>query len=362
MAAKTELIIALLSITNPHESPCHCTFLHCFWLLSCLDGNFFRLISTNRSTAVRALPVVWMYQRFCRFLPINISQTHLSLPVLLLNSYLGSHRLMSQLLQHPFPDHWQTHSCPDGVLIHNAAAEITPHPGFLFTHFPGSFSFLYQATGLHFQGLFHLIAHFIQHPKVNSHTWTVHSSCFYSSLANFVVSLETLCHICEKVSVKPCFVAPLNLSPEIPSDQKKSCQRTFLSWALVVISDVLLLRLIWQERTCYNIRNLEKHHEVSSQSNQNRLRYVDLQHLISKQSSFRWLQTFLCLFVQHLPASFPCLWLRSHSYAAENLQQLSDELLYKKLIQELISHEWMKDNVIDEKWAGHRKKGIMFNW
>lgn len=229
MAATTELIVAHLSTTSPHQSLCHCTCLLSLWLLSCLEGNFFKLIPTNCSTAVRALPVVWMYRRFCRFLPINISQMHLSLPVLLLNSYLGSHRPMSQLLQHHFPDHWQTHSCPDGVLIHDAAADTIPQPGFLFTHLPGSFSFSYQRTGLHFQGLFHLIAHFIQHPKVNSHTWTVHSSCFYSSLANFAVSLETLCHICEKVSVEHYFVAPLNLSPETPSGQKKSCQQTFLS-------------------------------------------------------------------------------------------------------------------------------------
>lgn len=156
VVATTELIAARLSTASPHQSPHHRTFLLYFWLLSCLEGNFFRLIPTSCSTAVRDLPVVWMYQRFCRFLPINISQmqpvslSYLSLPVLLLNSYLGSHRLMSQLLQHPFPGHWQTHSCPDGVLIHNAAAEIIPQPGFLFTHPHGSFSFFISNNQLAF--------------------------------------------------------------------------------------------------------------------------------------------------------------------------------------------------------------------
>lgn len=108
-------------------------------------GKLLQADSHQGSTAVRALPAVWRYQRFCRFLPINISQRHPSLPVLLLNSYLGSHHLMSQLLQHPFPGHWQTHSCPDSVLIHNAAAaKIIPQPNFLFTHLAGSFSFSYQ--------------------------------------------------------------------------------------------------------------------------------------------------------------------------------------------------------------------------
>lgn len=199
VAATTELIIARLSRASPQQSPRHHTFLCCFWLLK---GNFFRLIPTSCSAAVRALPAVRMHQRFSRFCPINTSQMHLSLPVLLLNSYLGSHHLMSQLLQHPFPGHWQTHSCPDGVLIHNAAAEIIPQPGFLFTHLPGSSSFSYQT--INWPSLSRTLPPYCSFIKVNSHTWTVHSSCFYSSLANFVVSLETLCHICEKCETLLC--------------------------------------------------------------------------------------------------------------------------------------------------------------
>lgn len=238
MAPTTEPITAHLSTASPHQSPCHHTFPHCFWFLSCLEGNFFRLMPTSCSTAVRALPAVWMYHRFYRFLPINISQTHLSLPVLLLNSYLGSHRFTSQLLQHPFPGHWQTHSCPDGVLIHNAAAEIIPQPGFLFTHLPGSFSLLYQT--INWSSLSRTLPPYCSFYSVSksqlSHLNSPQFLLLLITCQLCSVSWNSLSHL-SKVSVKHYFVAAPQPVPRNTFWPKKIfCQQICLSWALSVPS------------------------------------------------------------------------------------------------------------------------------
>lgn len=213
-------------------------------------GKLLQADSPQCSTAVGALPPVWRYQRFCRFLPINVSQRHPSLPVLLLNSYLGTHHLMSQLLQHPFCGHWQTHSCPDGVLIHNAAAKIIPQPGFLFTHLAGSFSFSYQT---------------INWPSL-SRTLPLYCSFYSASKGQLshlnspqfllllitcqLCSLLRLCHIFEKVYVKHYFVVASQPVPRNTFWSKKNFQQICLSWVLVAVCDVLLFRLMLQDRTC----------------------------------------------------------------------------------------------------------------
>lgn len=155
---------------------------------------------------------------------------------MLLNSYLGFHHLTSQLLQNPFPDHWQAQLCPDGVLIHDATVEIISpsHIWLLFlliflAPFPWNIK---QPNGLPFQGLFNLIAHFVQHQEVNLHSCTVHSPCFHFPLVD--CADRCLCSVSWDSS--PCLweslctaVTLLYCSPstEVPSDQKLSCERGF---------------------------------------------------------------------------------------------------------------------------------------
>lgn len=128
---------------------------------------------------------------------------------------------MSQLLRHPFPGHWQTQSCPDGVLIHNAAAGIIPssHTLLSFCSSSSSFSLLYQTSNR--SSLSRTLppyCSFHSDQKVNSHTRIGHSPCCHWSLASF--SMRCLCsvsephrHICEKASAKlqyRFFAAPQN--------------------------------------------------------------------------------------------------------------------------------------------------------
>lgn len=194
-------LIAHLSIASPCQSPA----ADDGWAVWSKPASGWPTWGT-----LRGLPALWMYTGFCRFLPIIISQEHLSLSGMLLNSYLGSHHLMSQLLWHPFPGHWQTQSCPDGVLIHDAAADIIPssHTLLSFCSSSSFFSLLYQTSKR--SSLSRTLppyCSFYSDQKVNSHTQIGHSPCRHWSLANF--SMRCLCsvsephlRICEKVSVK----------------------------------------------------------------------------------------------------------------------------------------------------------------
>lgn len=120
-----------LRIASPHQSPASPLLL-----MAELSG------ANLLQAKMHPEPCLLCGCTFCRFLPIIVSQAHLSLSALLLNSYLGSHQLMSQLLQHPFSVHWQIQSCPDGILIHKAAAEIIPqsHTSLSFCSSSNSFS------------------------------------------------------------------------------------------------------------------------------------------------------------------------------------------------------------------------------
>jgi len=161
---------------------------------------------------------------------------------------------------------------------------------FLFIFVPAFPCHIKQSTGLHFQGLFYLIAHFIQHQKVNLHTRIVHSPCFHSSLANFAI--RCLCSIswdssprlwgslCKTLILLCC--SPSTLSSEVPSGQKEFFQWSHCRWAQVAVCDILSLRLILR---CRNTRNFQKHQmKRLPKATRSKLRYADPQYSVSKRA------------------------------------------------------------------------------
>lgn len=120
-----------------------------------------------------------------------------------------------------------------------------------------------QTSGLHFQGLFHLIAHFIQHQKINLHTWKAHSPCLairclYSVSWDSCPCLwESLC----KNVVPLCCRSSTSLQKYLLA--KNVLPQLYCKWAQVAGCDILSLRPILQERRCYNIKNFQKHHMKS---------------------------------------------------------------------------------------------------
>lgn len=183
---------------------------------------------------------------------------------------------MSQLLQHPFCGHWQTHSCPDGVLIHNAAAKIIPQPGFLFTHLAGSFSFSYQT---------------INWPSL-SRTLPLYCSFYSASKGQLshlnspqfllllitcqLCSLLRLCHICEKDSLKHCFFVAFQPVPRNTFWPKKILPTDILELGSSGCLWCPFVKANFTRQDMCNIRNLEKHPMKSlPKVTRNRLRYAD---------------------------------------------------------------------------------------
>lgn len=248
---------ALLSTPSPHQSPCHHVTVSVSWAIQS---------EPSAGWSIGNLPAPQTYLAFCIVLPINISQMHLSLPAMLLYTYLGSYHLMSQLLQHPFS--WSlTNSvlpwwCIDPQCCcrdHSVASH------FLFAHLPSSFSLSYQSPGLHFQGPLHLIAHFIRHQNVSLHTWTVHSPCFQSSLDSFAIRcLRSVswdsAHLWESIWRT---VILFCCSPWTSFQKyllvKKCLASSYAAGGLKCLW-YPLLRLMLHERRCHNIRNFQKYH------------------------------------------------------------------------------------------------------
>lgn len=93
-------------------------------------------------------------------------------------------------------------------------------------------------------------------------------------------SLETLCHICEKVSVKHYVAAPQPV-PRITFWPKKNLTTDMLELGSSGCLWCPFVKANFTRQNMCNIRNLEKHTMKSlPKVTRNRLRYADPQHLI----------------------------------------------------------------------------------